>query len=246
MLEAARGLHFGPGTLCTEAAIGTNGAGTALALRHPVQIFSAEHFNRLLHGWTCAAAPVRAPASGAILGVIQLAESFRKAHPHTLALVAAVAQAAEAHLARERHRHESRLVERYIDRLGAAGRRASALVDADGRVLAASPRGWPGERVELQDGDGPATLPDGTRVVLEPFADGARVIWAVRGRRRQPPQHVLDIRALGVESPSMHLAGRPLSVTAVRPSCSSCSRCIRRDCRRTHSRAACMARRPRR
>ena len=115
MLEAALAPHFRPGALCSEAAVGTNAIGTALALEHAVQIFSAEHFNRLLHGWTCAAAPVHDPASGAILGVIDLSCSFRNAHPHTLALVTAVAQAAETQLARERARREADLLERYID-----------------------------------------------------------------------------------------------------------------------------------
>ena len=130
MLEAALGPHFKPGALCSEAAVGTNAVGTALALGHAVQIFSAEHFNRLLHGWTCAAAPVHDPASGAILGVIDLSCSFRNAHPHTLALVTAVAQAAETQLVRDRARRETDLLESYIDRLPAAGRRPSALVAA--------------------------------------------------------------------------------------------------------------------
>src|SRR5439155_1523435 len=122
MLEAARGPHFRPGALCSESGVGTNAIGTAIALDHAVQIFSAEHFNRLLHGWTCAAAPVHDPVTGAILGVIDLSGSFRTAHPHTLALVSAVARAAELQLARERVRRDAELVARYVDRLSAAGR----------------------------------------------------------------------------------------------------------------------------
>lgn len=212
MLEAASSPHFRPGALCSEAAVGTNAVGTALALEHAVQVFSAEHFNRLLHGWTSAAAPVRDPESGAILGVIDLSSSFRKAHPHTLALVSAVAQAAEAQLQRERARREADLLERYIDRLSAAGRRPSALVAADGRVLASSPRTWLGGRVEL-GGDGGATLPDGTRAVLEAVADGARIAWAVRVRERRIPRRLLSVRALGAEAPALRLAGVALPVT---------------------------------
>ena len=184
MLEAASGPHFRPGALCSEAAVGTNAVGTALALEHAVQVFSAEHFNRLLHGWTCAAAPVRDPESGAILGVIDLSSSFRKAHPHTLALVSAVAQAAEAQLQREHARGRRTLLE-LIDRLSAAGRRPSALVAADGRVLASSPRAWLGGRVELRGGDGGATLPDGTRAVIE-HGRGRRADRVGRARARSP------------------------------------------------------------
>jgi hypothetical protein len=212
MLEAAQSPHFKPGALCSEAAVGTNAVGTALALGHAVQIFSAEHFNRLLHGWTCAAAPVHDPASGAILGVIDLSCSFRNAHPHTLALVTAVAQAAETQLVRDRARRETDLLERYIDRLPAAGRRPSALVAADGRVLAASPRGWLGRRVEVCEGQ--QVLPDGSKAVLEPVADGARIVWGVRGREHRVPRRVLSIRALGAEAPGLRLAGTKLPVTS--------------------------------
>jgi hypothetical protein len=208
MLEAALAPHFKPGALCSETAVGTNAVGTALALGHAVQIFSAEHFNRLLHGWTCAAAPVRDPASGAILGVIDLSSSFRKAHPHTLALVTAVAQAAEAQLMRDRASREAELLERYIDRLPAAGRRPSALVAADGRVLAASPRGWLGRRVE--------SLPDAGKAVVEPVADGALIVWGVRGRERRVPRRRLRIRALGAGAPRFELAGASLAVTSRR------------------------------
>jgi hypothetical protein len=212
MLEAALGPHFKPGALCSESAVGTNAVGTALALGHAVQIFSAEHFSRLLHGWTGAAAPVRDPASGVLLGVIDVSCSFRNAHPHTLALVAAVAQAAQTQLERERARRETGLLAGYIDRLPAAGRRPSALVAADGRVLAASPSGWLGQRVALREGQ--EALPDGSNVVLEPVADGARIVWGVRGCERRVPRRTLRIRALGAEAPRLRLAGATLPVTS--------------------------------
>jgi hypothetical protein len=213
MLEAAAAPHFAPGALCSEAAVGTNAVGTALALAHPVQVFSAEHFNRLLHGWTCAAAPVRDPATGAILGVIDLSSSFRKAHPHTLALVTATARAAEAHVAHERMRRDAELLERYIDRLPGAGRRPSALVAADGRVLAASPHGWLGPRVEVGTCAGPAVLGDGTRAVVEPLDGDARIVRGVRARERRVPRRELAIRALGVAAPRLQLDGASVPVT---------------------------------
>ena len=213
MLEAARRPHFTPGALCSESGVGTNAIGTAIALDHPVQIFSAEHFNRLLHGWTSAAAPVHDPVSGAILGVIDLSGSFRTAHPHTLALVSAVACAAELQLACERRRRDAELVARYVDRLSAAGRRASALVAADGRVLATTPRGWLGACVDLDRREGRTTLPDGSRALLEPASDGAWIVWSVRACERRAPRHVLVIRALDAPRPAIELAGRPLAVS---------------------------------
>jgi hypothetical protein len=213
MLEAARGPRFVPGALCSETGVGTNAIGTAIALDHPVQIFSAEHFNRLLHGWTGAAAPVHDPASGAILGVIALSGSFRTAHPHTLALVGAVASAAELELARDRRRRDADLVRRYVDRLAAGGRRPSALVAADGRVLAASPARWLGSYVALDEGAGRTTLPDGTQAMLEPASDGAWIVWSIRPGERRAPRHVLVIGALAAARPALKLAGRTIAVS---------------------------------
>ncbi|MBS1884083.1 MAG: GAF domain-containing protein, partial [Actinobacteria bacterium] len=92
-LQSAVAPRFLPGFLCSEEGVGTNAIGTALALDQPVQIFSAEHFSRLLHGWTCAAAPVHDPETGETLGAIDLSGDFRTAHLHGLPLVTAVATA---------------------------------------------------------------------------------------------------------------------------------------------------------
>src|SRR5579884_1256632 len=58
MVAAARKHHLMPGALWSERAAGTNAIGTSLVLAHPVQIFSAEHFKKAMHGWSSAAAPV--------------------------------------------------------------------------------------------------------------------------------------------------------------------------------------------
>jgi transcriptional regulator of acetoin/glycerol metabolism len=107
-LRTAVAPRFLPGFLCSEDGVGTNAIGTALALDQPVQIYSAEHFSRLLHGWTCAAAPIHDPETGETLGAIDLSGDFRTAHLHGLPLVTAVATAAEAWLAAERRGSEER------------------------------------------------------------------------------------------------------------------------------------------
>jgi hypothetical protein len=57
-------------------------------------------------------------------------------------------------------------------------------------------------------------LPDGTNAVFEPAFDGAWILWSVHPRVRRPPRHVLVIRALGAERPTLQIAGRPLALTA--------------------------------
>jgi GAF domain len=91
--------NFVPGARWSESAAGTNAPGTAIAVDHPVQVFSAEHFQRPVHRWTCAAAPVHDPRSGRLLGAVDITGGDRLAHPHSLAFVGAVARAAESQLA---------------------------------------------------------------------------------------------------------------------------------------------------
>jgi GAF domain len=131
MLEAAAAPHFTPGALCTETGIGTNAIGTALVLRHAVQIFSAEHFLSEQHAWWCSAAPIHDPVSGEVLGVVDLSGPMRTAHPVSLALVAAAAGMAEEALR--------------VRRVTASARRPELRLSLLGRG-----------RLEARLGDGPA------------------------------------------------------------------------------------------
>src|SRR4051812_37730276 len=160
-LRIADGPGFLPGHLCSEQAVGTNAIGTALELDHPVQIFSAEHFNRRLHGWTCSAAPIHDPESGELLGVLDISGDFRTGHPHSLSLVTAVARVVEGELARQANRRNERLRALSRERIARGVKGHSALVGPTGRVLAASPRGWAGSRVEVPADGERLVLPDG-------------------------------------------------------------------------------------
>jgi len=95
----AERMNFVEGAVWDEANAGTNAPGTALALDHAVQIFSAEHFRPQVQAWTCAAAPVHDPFTGRIIGIVDVTGGDIVAHPHSLALVTAAARAAEAQLA---------------------------------------------------------------------------------------------------------------------------------------------------
>ncbi|WP_306206098.1 GAF domain-containing protein [Actinoplanes sp. RD1] len=100
--KGAEAMNFVPGARWDEAHAGTNAPGTALALDHSVQIFATEHFSRGVQRWTCAAAPIHDPASGRLLGAIDVTGGDHLAHPHSLALVRATALAAEAYLGAHR------------------------------------------------------------------------------------------------------------------------------------------------
>jgi hypothetical protein len=199
MLEAAEQPGFLPGRLCSETAVGTNAIGTALEIDHALQVFSAEHFNRLLHGWASAAAPVHDPRTGATLGAIGLCGPFRSAHPHTLSLAGAVARVAEAELERALARREAQWRDRYFQLVARASRSPSALVDPTGAVLTASPPGWAGARVDLVRGTGPVAVgEEGMTGVAEPLGGGAHVVWGVPDTAGDAPRPVLRLRLLGV------------------------------------------------
>ncbi|RVW10349.1 transcriptional regulator [Prescottella agglutinans] len=96
--DRALDINFVEGSDWSEERVGTNAPGTALALDHSVQIFAAEHFNRAMHAWSCSAAPVHDPATGRIIGALDITGGPRVAVPEALALVRATAAAVESEL----------------------------------------------------------------------------------------------------------------------------------------------------
>ncbi|PWR16447.1 diguanylate cyclase [Micromonospora sicca] len=99
VLRHAERMNFIPGARWDEAHAGTNAPGTALAVDHSVQIFATEHFVRPVQRWTCAAAPIHDPATGRLLGAVDITGGDHLANPQSLALVRATARAADAFLA---------------------------------------------------------------------------------------------------------------------------------------------------
>jgi GAF domain-containing protein len=198
MLEAAATTHFVPGALLSETATGTNAVGTTLYLDHPLQIFSAEHFNSLFHGWTCSAAPIHDPSSGALLGAIDLSGNFRTVHPHSVSLVTAVARLVETRLALDAVRRDAYLRDRYLALVMRDSRRPSALVTTSGRVVVSSPPSWLGEAVAVPPGTDRFTLPSGDEVAVEALEKGdAVVLWKVDHGRATASRPKLRILALG-------------------------------------------------
>ena len=94
----AEDMLFIAGADWSEASVGTSAPGTALQLDRAVQIRGAEHYNRIVHPWSCTAAPVHDPASGELLGVIDITGTDHAVAPHTLSLVQATVAAVEAEL----------------------------------------------------------------------------------------------------------------------------------------------------
>ena len=95
----AEAMNFVPGADWSERGAGTNAPGTALTLDREMQIHGSEHFSRVVQPWSCTAAPVHDPSTGALLGAIDLTGGNQVATTQTLALVRATAVAVENPLA---------------------------------------------------------------------------------------------------------------------------------------------------
>ncbi|WP_409468877.1 GAF domain-containing protein [Streptomyces sp. HC307] len=176
VLRKADGLGFLLGADWRESVVGTNGVGTPVVVRRPVQVFAAEHFVRSHASWTCTGAPITDPRDGRLIGVVDVSGPLETMHPATLAWVDSVAKLAEARL---RELHLSAL-----ERLRAVG--APVLARLTGRALVVDRDGWTAtvtgmpytSRIGL-----PKSLSAGRRwlpalglCTVEPLAEG----WLVR------------------------------------------------------------------
>ena len=94
----AENMHFMAGADWSEASAGTNAPGTALALDRPVQLLGPEHLARQVTPWSCSAAPIHDPDTGAILGVLDVTGGAEVASPQSLGLVRATVAAVESEL----------------------------------------------------------------------------------------------------------------------------------------------------
>jgi hypothetical protein len=129
----AEGMNFIAGARWGEEWAGTNAPAVALSNDHLVQIFASEHFARNVAPWSCTAAPVHHPVTGAVLGAIDLTGGDAVAGPHAYALVRATVAAVESEL-RLLHlgspNPESAPVGTRLEVLG----RARAVLTLDGRA----------------------------------------------------------------------------------------------------------------
>lgn len=169
-------LGFLEGSAWDEPTVGTNAIGTSLVTGRPLQVYAGEHWSDGHQPWTCAAAPLHHPVSGALLGAVDLSGPAATVHASTVALVDAVARLAEMEV---RAAHDRRL-----DGLRALAAPVLArlpgpalVVALDGSLAAATGLMAP-DRLVLPAGlsAGPAVLGGLGACTVEPLPGG----WLVR------------------------------------------------------------------
>ena len=124
---------FMEGAIWTEAQVGTNAIGTALAEQAPVQLFSAEHFERVQHAWYCTATPIHDPVTGELMGIVDVSGPAMTLHPAIEMFVEATRRLAEARILR-RHAESLESLRRSAEPLVAGISGAAVVVDEQGWV----------------------------------------------------------------------------------------------------------------
>ena len=198
------------GALWSEESIGTNAMGTALASGGAVQIHAAEHLVRTYHRWTCAAAPIHDPETGAVIGVVDVSGPGAHLPPHDVGAGRRgrpAGRGVPAHPA-GRARRAAALPQPPAPRRVARRAGRTALAERAGVGRAAV--GVASARVDLPAAGDRVLLARGDEGLLEPLAEG----WLLRlPRSRARPRRVLTLAFLGATRPTALLDGQPVRLS---------------------------------
>jgi signal transduction histidine kinase len=134
-------VHLEQGGRWTEADIGTNAIGTAIAVSEPVQIHGVEHFCSEVGVWTCAATPIWHPNDGELLGVVDISGPARTFNPQSLAFASAIGRQIEGVLAHSIKDDHERLLRYFITKRSRWLNEDIVVIDRRGRIVYATNAG---------------------------------------------------------------------------------------------------------
>jgi sigma-54 dependent transcriptional regulator, acetoin dehydrogenase operon transcriptional activator AcoR len=139
-LDDGQDIHLMPGGDWREHTVGTNGIGTALATGLPAQVHAAEHFCEGIKGWTCAAAPIREPGTGRVLGVVDISGPPATYQRNNLSLAVVTARQIEIVLSQRMSLERMQLLEACLASGAAVDRGGLVVLDRHGRLVHSSGR----------------------------------------------------------------------------------------------------------
>lgn len=137
-IDAADAIHLSPGGAWSEAQVGTNAIGTALAARGPVQIHAAEHFCEGIKEWTCSATLIDDPFDHRVMGVIDVSGLRGTFDPHCLALAVTVAGRITERVMQRALKRRSRLLDATLAQFYGGGSDGLMVFDERGRIVRAN------------------------------------------------------------------------------------------------------------
>ena len=134
-LTAGEKMHLTIGGDWREGMAGTNGIGTALATGEPTYIHGSEHFCEGIKSWSCAAAPICEPGTGAIIGVLDISGPPSTYQINNLTLAITAARQIEMVLAEQSARQQMRLLAFCLQRLSSSDAAGMIAIDRRGRLV---------------------------------------------------------------------------------------------------------------
>ncbi len=126
------------GSQWIEEIAGTNGVGTALVTRGPVQVSGAEHYCRTIHDWTCSAAPIF-DNNHQLAGVLQMSGPSKASHQHTLGMVVAAVAAIEEQMHIEQQNRELILINNRLHNIFHTMSEGVVIIDRRGVIEQVNP-----------------------------------------------------------------------------------------------------------
>ena len=133
ILEMARENNYVPGCCRSEEEVGTNAIGLCMIHQKPIQLTGPEHLNVRHHLWTCASAPIIEPG-GEFCGAITLSGKSSSAHPHTMGMVIAAAEAIQRKLSEDHMAKEKTRINSFFDSLLNSLNEGVMVVDRRGEI----------------------------------------------------------------------------------------------------------------
>ena len=88
-------IEFRPGANWSEDSAATNGPGTALAERKPIEVFASEHFVSTWQAWSCAAAPIFEPGEERPIGLVDITGPWEVQRRQAILVARAIARAVQ-------------------------------------------------------------------------------------------------------------------------------------------------------
>jgi transcriptional regulator of acetoin/glycerol metabolism len=205
VIDAGRTVHLEHGGRWSEADIGTNAIGAAIAESKPVQIHGTEHFCTEVQRWTCAAVPVHDPTDGELLGVVDISGPASTFNPQSLALAVSVGQHVESVLAQSVRQDHEKLLCHFLAKRALWVNDEYIVLDRRGAILHATERALSAIRNARRgiDDDTPARflktlpfdewpiklkelLPNASFDLVKNETSGIGAIIALHARRRLP------------------------------------------------------------
>lgn len=138
--DGTEAIHLMPGANWSEETCGTNAIGTAIEIGQPIQIHSSEHYCSGIQRWSCSASVIRDPASGGIVGALDISGLSESYSRHSLSLAITVAGRIENRLAQREMNLRYRLLDHCLDRLQKADRDGIIVFDRSGTPIKTNER----------------------------------------------------------------------------------------------------------